>query len=137
VSTGPERREIALRDGTVVEAIIGYRSWRLWPDDGTVWLVSAFNDTRWPQLDPLQIRCDCARPERVHTCGIHAWNEPPALLSYYGYLTHGEVALWGDVRIHQGGYRADFARPVSLVDTGSMSLQVAAVQYDIPMVTRG
>lgn len=118
----------------MVEAIIGYRAWRLKPDDGTVWLQSIYVDMDWPQLEPLHAECRCGRPEVRHTCGIYAWAVPPRGPSYLGYVT-GEVALWGDVHFHAHGYRASSARPVSISEHAiGLVPRVAAYQYDLPMV---
>jgi hypothetical protein len=132
--TEPERREIALRDGTVVEAIIGYRSWRLAADDGTVWLKSLYNETLWPQHEPLKSECRC---HDTCTCGIYAYTTARACPVYYrlsGGFLMGEAALWGDVHVHELGYRAEFAQPLSLAGANSLRARVAAYQYDVPMV---
>lgn len=132
MSTPPERRLIAI-PGTdeVVEAVIGYRSWRLVPDDGTVWLKSVYNAALWPQGAPLHSVCRCVWG--IHTCGIYAWVEPPS----WTPNLNGEVALWGDVRFHTLGMRASHALPIALYDDGGASpagVGVAALQYGIPLV---
>jgi len=119
----------------VVEAIIGYRMWRLKPDDGTVWLQSIYVDScLWPQLDPLRAECRCGTPGLAHTCGIYAWEVP--LRDPYPGIAVGEVALWGEVHTHTLGYRAEFARPVSINGAPGLLSRVAAYQYDIPTVKR-
>lgn len=85
----------------------------------------------------------------LHTCGIYAWANPiipytPRMLGlqmgyHYAYVV-GEVLLWGRVRVHERGYRAEFAKPSAFYVTDTMSVRqrtvvdLAALQWAVPAV---
>ena len=131
-----EQRLTSLPDGTLVDALIGWRRWWIFAEDGkmllTSWTIYSLN-YRWPQRQPAQSVCRCGR---VHSCGIYAWNAPHHL-GDDGQGACGEVALWGDIELHELGYRAQFALPVALYVAGrerDWRVRLAARQYDVPVV---
>ncbi|MEY2532574.1 MAG: hypothetical protein QOF29_484 [bacterium] len=102
----------------LVQAVIGYRQWRL--HDGALW--SAYVEHRWRR----GVNAATCRAEGEHgepapghdcTCGLHAWYRPcPRLASpATSPLVAGAVALWGDIELHPTGMRAQYAMVVVLV----------------------
>ncbi len=76
---------------------------------------------------------ECFCPGESHTCGIHACRRTPR----YHTRGWGEVALWGDVRVHEYGYRADNALPLALYaheNPPGLLESVAAYQYGMTLV---
>jgi hypothetical protein len=115
--TGPYPDDVRAPD--LVEAVIGYRQWRL--HDGALW--SAYSDDRW-QRGVNAARCHAVgaghaegAPGHECSCGIHAWYRPcpqlaaPATSS----LVSGAVALWGEIELHSSGMRAQYGMVVALV----------------------
>ncbi len=97
--------------------IIAWRLWRL--KEGR--LHSYYMDhIAWPHGEPLQV------DERVGDysgSGIHAYKTLKNLKHRYCFafgmasidqVVYGKVALWGEVVEHEEGYRAEFAKPLSL-----------------------
>jgi hypothetical protein len=107
----------AARAPDLVEAIVGYRQWRV--QDAT--LFSPYVDyARARGVNTA--RCEVADghpdPAPAHrcVCGLHAWYRPcPRLGSAVPDLVAGAVALWGDVELHITGLRAQYAAVVALV----------------------
>ena len=118
--TPPQRSE-PIRNLT--EVIIGWRAWLVSPQ-GT--LQSTFMHSIWELGVPMRSCCSGVPGLLRH--GIHAFKyrrqaEQYARMQtqYLGYpYSHevavlvGEVSLWGSVVIHEHGYRAQFAYPLSI-----------------------
>jgi hypothetical protein len=99
------------------EVIVGWRVWRI-SDQGL--LSSVFMSNVWPAGEPLKACC-AGTPRLQH--GIHAFAERYAAEEYLridtrGYQSKrvvGEVALWGNVVVHEAGYRASYAYPRRII----------------------
>lgn len=131
-----ERRLVVLPDDSVVEAVIGYREWRPRVDRGEVLLHSLSHVANVWDARVHDARCLCAAyGPSGHTCGIYAWATKGQLRGRYGAL-QGEVALWGDVHIHELGYRAEHAMITCFYRSGSSTFitELAAIQYGVPLV---
>lgn len=87
-------------------------AWRAWDvrEDGE--LESLGNTTRWPPGQTIS-----GVVEDYGACGVHAFKTPQdaakLAVSYHSHVW-GEVLLWGNVIEHENGYRAEFAKPLSL-----------------------
>lgn len=118
-----------------VEALEGWRVWRVVDRHGTLTLGSVVKPTVWPAGEPLVAECLSRRPfgwwtwrrtthdspEVACECGIYA----TALAQLGPYLGDplprdsiarvvGRVALWGDVVECERGLRASHAYPLAL-----------------------
>lgn len=152
-----ERRMVALADGTVVDAVLGYRAWRCEARFGEVELVSVYNqDFRWPPDGPavVESRCNCAAVNRTYqrlmrqqfsdrcTCGIYAFSRElhhrPLSTLDGATLIHGEVYLWGVVAVHERGYRAQYAKPAAIYSSDltaqRVKAELAADAYGVPLL---
>ena len=84
-----------------------------------------------------------------HTCGIYAWDNPIIPYSqrmlgqceyYFTTYVVGEVLLWGKVRVHERGYRAEYAKPSAFYVADAMVhrqrtiVELAALQWCVPTV---
>jgi hypothetical protein len=111
------------------EAIVGWRVWKV-TSDGS--LRSVFMSNVWP--DGKAMKACCAGSTRLQH-GIHAFSERFAAEEYYGdemrttdirgaaKCVIGQVSLWGNVVVHESGYRAAFAYPrMILVPLGIASV---------------
>ena len=112
--------------------------WRVCQREGRIVLQSAFGDAPWEPGVPLSATCakrhrPALRPWRMETaaheapdiacsCGIYGVR---SLVAARWYLESrfvlgpvdrviGRVALWGDVVVSEGGWRASFAYPTEL-----------------------
>ena len=110
--------------------------------------------TQWPALEPLDAgQCNSGpAPVRGCICGIYAhrkiWLSPAQwhIVRHFGgedclgvrYIV-GAVHLWGRIIEHETGYRAQYARPLALMDWNKISglLPSVARLYDIPILSRG
>jgi hypothetical protein len=121
-----------------VEPLEAWRVWRLCRREGRVTLQSAFADAPWEPGIPLSATCpkrhrSVWRPWRTETerheapdiacsCGIYGVRSLAAARWYLesqGVLRFtdrviGRVALWGDVVVSEGGWRASFAYPIEI-----------------------
>ncbi len=137
-------------DPCFVEAYVGIRCWRWNAIDGIVYLQSIARQTDWPELHDYHADCYCTEQCILrfgHVCGIYAWHwrdpmptkpEPMA-----GRFVWGEVALWGDVHIHENGIRASRARVTGFFVSPmqhrltNMRAEMAAAQYHVPPILGG
>lgn len=86
-------------------------AWRAWRTDGNK-LYSTYIGCQWDYKEPM-----FGVPGKGF--GIFAMKERrPVYLRYGGGCVIGQVALWGDVVEHKAGYRAEYARVVSLDQCG-------------------
>lgn len=126
-------------EGTIVEAISG---WRRWSVEMFGDVLMSNNRVKWPPYEKLKAECKAqfgAECRGVHCdCGIYAYkqrtdveqgeNQPSAVTHVWG-----EVWLWGRVVEHTNGYRAQFAYPKALVNTGGIARQIAAA-YGVKLI---
>lgn len=126
----------------------GYvRAWRCWRlIDGA--LVSITRPAVWPARRALVAHCDCPRPtlhdappEVSGICGIHGLKELWQVQSWRRQcqtsadpVVFGEVALFGRVALGTLGYRAQHARPLSLLASEEHDLGDVAELYGVSLV---
>ncbi len=137
---------------TCVFAITG---WRLWTTPMFQEILLSNNKTEWKPYQRLEARClangfnptpsDPAGLVNKNcsgvycSCGIYAykkqqdaeWGENRPETDNHIW---GEVWLWGRVVEHETGYRAQYAYPKSLVDTGGIARRLATV-YGCEVIT--
>ena len=96
--------------------IIAWRHW-YWFEDGGEFLTSVRKNADghrpiWPPGEPMT-----GDPGDYNAAGVHAWKTKRAALEYLRLAqlgVVGRVALWGEVVEHETGYRAQYAKIVSL-----------------------
>lgn len=138
--------------------MIGWRTWRLRRTVDGVALQSLFGNDRW-EVAATCARCRCAPPWLTNThhpvpavscgCGLYAFSTPSDAIrqaeremgvSRTGWpqlMAAGAVVAWGRVVQHgRQGWRAQYARPLALLDTGQPMLVEAAGHYRVPLVSR-
>lgn len=143
-----------IHDGCSIDAVVGVRSWRIKITEGVVQLRSMYRSKQlWFPHEVVTAECGCAKSWRSagleHRCGIYAWKEPrsPFVGASFGeqWLTsplvvHGEVCLWGDVRVHRRGYRGQHALMSAIYvhrtmpDDTRTQAELTAIQYELPVV---
>lgn len=165
-STPPpvQRRALFLDDGMWVDAIVGYRTWRLLMSAGVASLHCAVrSEDVWEPGEVFKARCLCSLPSTMsfhgvwndvgdllcHTCGVYAFSEmsQPGFCHYVvmddgrtAIYVQGEVLLWGEVSVHEYGYRAEFAKISALYyrdtqnETECQLIELAADRYGVPIV---
>jgi hypothetical protein len=148
-----ERTQVLL-DDFVVDAVVGYRTWVAMVEQGVVSLRSIFKNIYWKPNEPLAATCLCGTTPRFggrygkecrNECGIYAWDAVHLTCIWasncQGWVeVHGEVLLWGDVHVHQAGYRAQYAKPSCIYLTPNMKerprriAELVAMQFHLPTV---
>jgi hypothetical protein len=117
VSAGPGEGARALpSSGLETGEIIAWRHW-YWFEEGGEFLTSVRKNADghrpiWPPGEPMT-----GEPGDHDTIGVHAWKTKRAALEYLRLArlgVVGRVALWGEVVEHETGYRAQYAKVVSL-----------------------
>jgi len=151
----PDRR---LPEGKRRLPVIGWRSWRLRQAAETVVLESLFGSERW---DVGVTRARCRRcppwmPNNQHPvpnvsceCGLYAFSTPTdalqraerQLATLFAACRQpqpvlGAVVGWGRVVQHgRQGWRAEYARPIALLNMSKPLLREAALRYALPLVS--
>lgn len=99
------------RDGIKVGEIIGWRIWRV--NHG--YLMSFGMDEVWPPDEPMT-----GTPGDHDYCGVWAFKTKrmalKKMVSNGNNHAYGSVAMWGEVVEHELGYRAEFAKVISIND---------------------
>lgn len=130
---------------TIVEAVIGWRRWSVKMFGNQLF---SNNGVEWKPFEKLVAECkkegifgklsanNCSG--LLCECGIYAYKD--RFRARHGEnapkdVTHvwGEVYLWGRIVEHELGWRAQYAYPKSLVDSGGIARQVAR-EYGIGVV---
>lgn len=132
---GPVRA--ALPEEMVVEALVGWRRW-------TVTMfgeeLMSNNGTPWKPYKKMAAVCaagvGCLGP--MCGCGIYAYKEREQLENKENAPTnvthiYGQVSLWGRVIEHKDGFRAQFAYPRTIVNTGGIAERMAYV-YGVQII---
>lgn len=129
------QRALIIHEDTAIEAVVGYRAWRLSFVDGQAHLNSMYATESWPRRQALKAVCMQfaeVRPYGGHNpdckCGIYSFRDPQRLGAEIwslpppsrrapsvfpergGYVVAGEVYMWGRIHVHQRGYRAEHAK---------------------------
>jgi len=137
----PEKPAPKLETEHIIGTITGYRRWKtsLLED-----LLFSVNGTVWPAKEKLASVCKFARTGGCGgvkcSCGIYSWRSMEACLvesnaavgMEHGDL-YGPVSLWGRVLQCEYGYRAQFAYPKAILDTGERARKIAEV-YGVPLM---
>jgi hypothetical protein len=98
--------------GIKVGEIVAWKLWRV--IDGT--LHSPIVDgIKWPVDGPLEMLKNGGLTDVGDgSSGIYAWKTGKQAREYLYTGVWGRVALWGEIVEHSDGYRAEFARPLSI-----------------------
>lgn len=102
----PEPKLADLEDaGITLGEII---AWRVWHVTTEQLLKSVATSNIWAPGEPMV--------GNVEHAGVHAWKSASGALTYAAgnQALVGKVALWGTVVEHEDGYRAEYAKPVSI-----------------------
>lgn len=93
----------------IVGEIIAWRGWRV-RRDGFLQSMSA--DAVWPPDEPMDGNVKSLKDH----CGVYAYKKAKDFLASHSDTLdiYGRVALWGDVIEHELGYRAEYAKVISL-----------------------
>jgi len=97
-------------EGIRLGEIIAWRGWRL---TSSGFLKSMSADVIWPPGEPMEGK---TKSSEEHN-GCYAYKTARDFLKNHegsGLDVYGKVALWGDVIEHELGYRAQFAKVVSI-----------------------
>jgi hypothetical protein len=101
--------------------VSGFRDWHVKADGlcsprtGVPWSGRVLQAECRPRTADDLIRPAHRAPGHECGCGIHAYYEPSDETSKISYTgVSGIVSAWGDVEIHAGGFRAEFARVEAL-----------------------
>jgi hypothetical protein len=102
--------------------LYGLRTWRAQRIDGAAVLTGPYAGTAWP-TGGSALRASC--PQAAHaapapgcSCGLHAWHpRPPAARRVLAgrFEVPGILEAWGEVELHEDGFRAELGRPHTLV----------------------
>lgn len=110
---------------TYTDFIVAWRGWHVHDTpDGPALTSTGDGLQEWPAGVPLQARHnivgqsgerlslhhDGAAVPQDCICGIYAVKDPLKTIG----MVMGRVALWGQVHVHQNGYRAEYAYPLSI-----------------------
>lgn len=89
--------------------ILAWRGWRVTPQG---FLRSMSANVVWGPGEPM----DGKTKSTEQHCGVYAYKKLRDFLSAHSYDldVYGQVALWGDVIEHELGYRAEYAKVISL-----------------------
>lgn len=103
--------------------LYGLRTWRVVDADGHPQLAGPYRNTPWPTAgQPMQAVCTEGRahaaPAPDCQCGVHALH--PRRRSARRVLAGrrdvpGLLEAWGDVELHESGFRAAYGRPHALI----------------------
>lgn len=159
------RRPVLLGDDLWVDAVVGYRAWHVTIDRGVATMTAAVaKEWVWPKASPLKACCtplepigrylaarigDHPAPRSGCKCGIWAFDSPDKVAEVFHdrvYLL-GEVALWGKIKVHRLGYRAEYAQPIAVYEPSGtwpgrfweaarIQASIVARQYEVPLVQR-
>lgn len=123
--------------------VVGFREWSLVGD--TLRPFGRFN-YRWR---PGVNRASCGRPWQHHAhspsadcaCGLHAYHAAASLPDVQlPCRVVGAVTAWGQLQVHENGFRAEYAEPVALAygaytsQTMKRHLRRVAERYGVPLV---
>jgi hypothetical protein len=116
-----------IRAPDLAEAVLGFRAFELGAD-GRLRSLSAYGTVWRPGM--VTARCHLAAlpgsvthaaPGRNCTCGLYAYTQLDPRLKD-GDWCIAAIAAWGDLEVHQSGFRAQHACVVALAATPSASL---------------
>ncbi len=94
-----------------VGEIVAWRAWRIIQTSAGLRLMSVTQKSMWEPGEPM-----VGKPSANSLEGIYA-SKTRAMIENSPYATYsiiGEVALWGEVVEHENGYRAQYAKPLTL-----------------------
>ncbi len=145
------RRELPHRHRPL--PVVGYRTWKLCQTAGGVTLKGRFKSGHWG-VGVTRARCLHCAPWMVNhhpvpnlscECGLYAFSTPVGIERPLGIVSGacdqpvsvwGAVVGWGRLVQHGSqGWRAEYARPVALLDTGHALLEAAAARYRLPLLS--
>ena len=129
-----------LKEDTTVEALEGFRAWRVFMGVAPLRLHSYyFSDVIWEPRKKMVASCASNKAcshNGVCDGGIYAlknYDLSPYFTTDCEYTALGKVYLWGRVLECENGYRAEFAYPSGFYDTSSNSAILAKI-YGVPLL---
>jgi hypothetical protein len=126
------RKQEALPEDHVVQALTGYRAWNvpLFVDE----LRSVAKSSKWKPYQRFEAFCESAQCQGVScSCGIYAFKKMESVQAEYKQedrskrYVYGECHLWGRVLECKDGYRAQFAYPKAFINNGAIAKRMAEV----------
>lgn len=156
-SSSPLASDRRLPEGKRQLPVIGWRTWRLRQTAEGVVLASLFGSEHW-EVGVTRARCRRCPPWMTHQhpvpyvsceCGLfafsihadavrHAERQLASVSAGCGQPTvvAGAAVGWGRVIQHgRQGWRAEYARPIALLDIGRTLVEEAAVRYGLALVS--
>lgn len=132
-----------LTEDVIIESVIGYRAWNV-PIFGGGELQSTTRGERWPICKRLEAECSASPCTGITcSCGIYAYKKLSQAKDGFGPTDprysnriYGTVSLWGRVLECANGYRAQYAYPKEILDTGALARQMASI-YHVPILKEG
>jgi hypothetical protein len=105
-----------------LEAVTGWRIWRLVREEGVLTLASVTRADTWPPDEPMLARCAVHRgktiPDVACMCGLYAASTPENLAATRMFspasCVVGAIAMWGTLVEHERGARSRLAYPARL-----------------------
>jgi len=119
-----------------LEPVIGYRSW--WAHRDTYSLNGRITQSPWASEEKTTAYCDQVSafwrgkhdssyilppdhevPHEDCSCGLYAFHRLPDAIRDYGGGPCGIVGaavFWGEIVVHTAGFKAQYGRPIALVD---------------------
>jgi hypothetical protein len=124
--------------------LYGLRTWRVVTPDGRPELAGPYQHTPWPAGEPVRAVCSHggvhSAPAPDCQCGVHALHPRPKsarrVLAGRGDIP-GVVEAWGDVEVHEAGFRAAYGRPYALVllpGRNERLIRELARRYRVPVL---
>jgi len=124
--------------------LYGLRTWRVVAPDGRRELAGPYQHTPWPAGEPVRAVCvhggDHPAPAPGCQCGVHGLHPRPKsarrVLAGRGEIP-GVVQAWGDVEVHETGFRAAYGRPYALVllpGRNERLIRELARRYRVPVL---
>lgn len=134
--------------------LIGFRCWHV---DGPLLLPENFfpnlRPRPWSAFTATEARCishiSHDAPDAGCNCGLHAYYELYPHLTTAPRMVAGAIVAWGRVVEHERGFRAQYARPLALLDARSYrpamnhnmgpseaAIRAVADAYDVPVLDR-
>lgn len=130
----------ALTEDVIIEAVVGFRAWNV-PLFGGGELQSTTRGEKWLAYQRLEAKCSACPCSGIQCeCGIYAYKSIREAKTGFGPTdqrysnrVYGSVSLWGRVLECANGYRAQYAYPKAILDTGALARQMAG-RYGVPIL---
>jgi hypothetical protein len=119
--------------------LYGLRTWRVAAPDGRPELAGPYQHTPWPAGEPVRAVCTHGGAHAVPApdcqCGVRP-KSARRVLAGRGEIP-GVLEAWGDVQVHETGFRAAYGRPYALVllpGRNERLIRELAQRYRVPVL---